>query len=156
VDTDAPEVHLESLEDAMAEALELRQKGSNEEAVRLFRQILSSEPRLAEPRLELAHLAASADDWEEAEAQARMAVQVLRSGGQWILDLPAEQLLAFAVNLLGEILVRSIELGDLIFRDKKRFNTIWNEAANLFVEAKALDPSNEDARSNAMHYRPIV
>ncbi|MBN92481.1 MAG: hypothetical protein CL928_00190 [Deltaproteobacteria bacterium] len=156
VDAEAPEAHLESLEEAMTSALELRQQGKIQEAVRLFREILAAEPRLAEPRLELAHLAASSEDWEEAEAQARMAVQILRSGGQWILGLSGEQLLSFAVNLLGEVLVRSIESGDLIFRDKKRFNAIWNEAAALFVEAKALDPSNEDARSNSLHYRPIL
>jgi len=155
VETDAPEAHLDSLQDVMAEAFELRGQGKIAEAVGLFRRILAAEPRLAEPRLELAHLAASGEDWEEAEAQARMAVQVLRSGGQWTLDLSAEELLAFAVNLLGEVLVRSIDSGDLIFRDRKRFNAIWNEAATLFAEAQALDPSNEDARGNATHYRPI-
>jgi len=155
VDDQAPEAHLGSLEVAMARAFELMQEGKQAEASDLFRQILQVEPRLAEPRLELAHLAASNEEWEEDEAQARSAVQTLRAGGQWTLDLEADVLLAFAINLLGEILVRAIEGSDLIFHDRGQFNTVWNEAAALFREAQGLDPANEDARSNATHHRPI-
>jgi hypothetical protein len=85
----------------MRAAMKLRAKGDDAGAATLLRAILQDEPRLPEPRLELAHLAALRDDWEEAEGHARLAVAALRQGGQWT-ELGAEVLLSFALNLLGE------------------------------------------------------
>lgn len=146
---------LDALTPKMQSALAFRQDGQDVRAEKLFREILRSEPRLAEPRLELAHLAAAREDWVEAQAQARIAVTTLMAGGQWTIDVEPGPLLSFAMNLLGETLVRSIEGGDLFLRDKDRFEAIWNEASVLFGQARKLDPTNEDARRNAVRYRPL-
>ncbi len=146
---------LDALAPRMQAAVELRQEGRDDKAEAIFREILKSEPRLAEPRLELAHLAALREDWDEAQTQARLAVATLVAGGQWTMDVEPAPLLSFAMNLLGETLVRAIEGGDLFLRDKDRFSKTWNEAAALFAEAKKIDPTNDDARRNAVRYRPI-
>lgn len=146
---------LEALALRMKQAVELRQAGKDGDASRLLKDILKEEPRLAEPRLELAHISAMEEDWGEAQAQARLAVRTLRAGGQWTMDVEAGVLLAFALNLLGEVLVRPLEAGDLFLVDRARFEKVWNEAAAFFEEAKQLDPANEDARRNRARYRPI-
>jgi len=152
---DEPEVHLQELGPQLEQALALRGAGKDEEAIVLLREILKAEPRLAEPRLELSHIAASASDWREAEAQARLAVDTLRGGGQWTLDLEANELLSFALNLLGEVVVRGLEEGDLLMTNRPEFVERWNEASGFFREALEGDNSNKDARSNCIHYRPM-
>ena len=145
------EHHLVPLGTRLQKAMQLRADGKDAEATERLQAILSTDPRLAEPRLELAHLAAAREDWDEAEAQARMAVDVLRSGGQWTADVPAEALLSFSVNLLAEVIYRSLQDSELIFTDRPAFDRRWNEAAGLFVEALRIDPSNEDARYWTTH-----
>jgi len=152
--TVAAEHHLVPLGTKLAKAFTLRGEGKHDDAAELLREILQADPRLAEPRLELAHIAAERQDWEEAEEQARAAVDILRAGGQWTASLSPEQMLAFAINLLGEVVYRALQDGDLIFRDAVAFTARWNEAAAFFEEAAKLDPSNEDARHWAIHVRP--
>jgi len=152
---DAPEDHLRSLVLLMEKALRLRSEGNEEEAVTVLRDILHVEPRLAEPRLELCHIAATQGRHDEAEAQARMAVEMLRSGGQWTADLEADEILSFALNLLGEVVVRDLEEGDLLMTDRPQFVSRWNEASECFRESLERDNSNRDARSNVIHYRPM-
>lgn len=146
---------IEALEPKMRAALAHRQAGREPEAERLLREIVRADPRLPEPRLELSYLAALREDWLEAEAQGRMAVRLLRSGGQWVADLQPSALLSFALNLLGETLVRPLEEGDLFLVDRPAFVRVWNEAAALFDEAATLDPASEDARRNLARYRPL-
>ena len=152
---DAPEAHLQRLEPLLEKALSLRGDGKDEEAIGLLREILQADPRLAEPRLELSHIAAAEGDWQESETQARMAVEALRAGGQWTLDLEANEILSFALNLLGEVVVRGLEEGDLLMTDRAEFVARWNEASGFFREAWEGDKSNKDARSNCIHYRPM-
>ncbi len=144
-----------ALEPKMQAALAHRQAGEDAQAERLLREIVAADPRLAEPRLELAHLAATREDWVEAEAQAQLATDLLRAGGQWIADLPAPSLLAFALNLLGETMVRPLEEGDLFLVDRPAFVRAWNRAAACFEEACRLDPTSEDARRNRTRYSPL-
>lgn len=145
----------EPLEPKMRVALAHRQAGQEPEAEKLLREIIRADPRLPEPRLELAHLAALREDWTEAEAQARLAVELLRAGGQWIADLPPSTVLGFALNLLGETMVRPLEEGDLFLVDRPAFTRCWNEAAAVFEEAARLDPASEDIRRNRTRYRPL-
>ena len=154
-DAQAAEGHLEALAPKMMAALELRREGEDEQATELLGEILKAEPRLAEARLELCHMAAQRSDWEEAEAQGRLAVETLRSGGQWTLDVEPAELMSFALNLLGEVLVRDLSEGDLLMTDRPAFEARWNEASGLFKEALESDNSNRDARSNCIHYRPM-
>lgn len=146
---------LTALEPKMRLAMTAREQGNDSEARKLFEEILKEEPRLAEPRLELAHMAAVTEDWEEAQGHARLAVEILKRGGQWTQDVAAEVLLGFALNLLGELVVRPLEEGDLFLTDRPRFDTSWNEASTLFGLALAADPSNVDARRNATRYRRL-
>ena len=153
IDPAAAELHLAPLASKLMQAIALREEGKHDAARALLHEILQADPRLAEPRLELAHLAALRADWEEAEAQAREAVELLHHGGQWTADIAGPALLSFAVNLLGEIVYRALQDGDLIFLDRAAFDARWNEAAGLFVEALRLDPTNEDARYWTGHIR---
>jgi tetratricopeptide (TPR) repeat protein len=155
VPRDLGEARLDGLGPRLHEALRLRREGKDPQAEHILRELLRVEPRLAEPRLELAHLAASRGDWDEAVAQAREAVSTLRAGGQWTEDMEPAALLAFALNLLGEVLVRSIEDTDLYIEEPERFTRTWNEAALLFDEARRLDPRNPDAAGNCGRYRPL-
>lgn len=146
---------LDALAPKMVAALEARRAGEDSVAEKLLRDILRNEPRLAEPRLELAHLAAEREQWEEARTQAELAVTTLRAGGQWTLDVEPPALLSFALNLLGEVIVRWLEEGDLLLRDRPEFTRRWNEAAGLFADACRLDGTNDDARRNQTRYRPL-
>jgi len=151
--TTDPETHLIPLGVKLQKAMELRAAGDLVKAHKLLREILLVDPRLAEPRLELAHIAAGREDWDEAEEQARAAVELLQNGGQWTAGIPPLKLQSFAVNLLGEVIYRSLEGGDLVFRDKAKFDLRWNEAAALFAAALQLDSENEDARYWTSHVR---
>jgi|GEM_PF-1914824 tetratricopeptide (TPR) repeat protein len=153
---EAPEGHLDSLAPKMLHAMDLRRQGKDDEAVEVLTDVLRAEPRLAEARLELCHIAASKGDWEEAEGQGRFAVETLRGGGQWTLDLESNELLSFALNLLGEVIVRCLEEGDLLMDDRPSFVARWNEASEFFRESLELDNSNRDARTNCVHYRPMA
>ena len=55
-DIDQPEEHLEGLGDQFMEAVRRMEKSDIDGAAELFRRILQKEPRLAEPRIELARL----------------------------------------------------------------------------------------------------
>jgi len=146
---------LEGLAEKLQRALELRDAEDDDAAEELLRSIITTEPRLAEPRLELAHIAVGREDWDEAEGQAREAVEILQRGGQWTLEIDPDVFLAFAYNLLGEILVRSIDGTDLIESDRDAFMKTWNAAAQAFEEAYQLDPDNEDIASNFGRVRPV-
>lgn len=137
-------------------AFTLRQQGQTEEATRILREILTVEPRLAEPRLELAAIAAEVEDWDEAEQQARQAVVALRAGGQWTADVSGSELLAFALNLLGEVIIRPLQDSDGFLQDRARYEARWNEAATLFEAAVAADPTLDDARRNRSRYRRLT
>ncbi|MCO4773676.1 MAG: hypothetical protein KDA24_26835 [Deltaproteobacteria bacterium] len=145
--------HLIPLGSKLAKAMKLRADGKTDSARTLLREILLADPRLAEPRLELAHIAADGEEWEEAEEQARAALELLLKGGQWTADVSQESLRSFATNLLAEVIYRAIQAGDLIFRDEKAFKARWNEAAELFEQALKLDPQNEDARYWVNHVK---
>ena len=160
--SEASEELLESDRDQLAElepklrmALAALEQGKENEAKKLFEEILQAEPRLAEPRLELAHMAAIAEDWEEAQSQARLAVEILERGGQWTEDVEPAVLLSFALNLLGELIVRPLEEGDLFLTNRPRFNSSWNEASEMFAKALEADDGNVDARRNATRYRAL-
>jgi tetratricopeptide (TPR) repeat protein len=142
---------LGGLEERFAAAQEARAEGDDAGAERSLRAILAVEPRLAEPRLELAHIAASRGDFDEAEGQAQEAVEILRAGGQWTLDIDPDVLLAFALNLWGELILialEGIDSDDLDEAEVRRIKGRWMQARALFEEAHTLDPDNEDAAIN--------
>ncbi|MEE2830290.1 MAG: tetratricopeptide repeat protein [Myxococcota bacterium] len=151
----ADEEGLADLVPKLKRALALRAEGEDDKARALFEEVLRVEPRIAEARLELAHFAAMQGDWEEGQAHARLAIEILRRDGQWTEDVEPNVLLSFALNLLGELLVRPLEEGDLFLTDRPRFDATWNEASALFDAAVELDSNNVDARRNGTRYRRL-
>lgn len=142
------------LEERWRLAMERREAGDDREARRLLREILHAEPRLAEPRLELALLDAEGGRLEDAAEHAELAVGILERGGQWVDDLESHQMSAFAYNLLGEIRYRQAD-AIATSADRERFDQLWNQAADAFATAYELDPENPDAKRNAAHVRRI-
>jgi tetratricopeptide (TPR) repeat protein len=137
--------HLEGLGELFVAGLEARQAGNIDRAVELLRLILRKEPRLAEPRLELAHIHLEAGRLEEAELEAREGVRLLEAGGQWVDSLPEPQMKALAYGLLAEVLKRHADTDAVIFGDPERFKAILAESRALYARASALDPQNEHA-----------
>ena len=140
------------LEKFWIDAVEARQQGDHEEARKLYKAILDTEPRLAEPRLELGHMEIEAGDIDEGIEHVRLAIAALEGGGQWIDGIEPATLLSFALNLLGEALFRQAE-GLAHKDDQERFRELWNEAADVFARAVRLDPENVDAKRNAFSVR---
>ena len=142
----------EDLQELWLAAVAARQEGDDEQARKHLGAIIRQEPRLAEPHLELGHMAIAEGDLEEAETHIRLAVEQLERGNQWVDDLPADQLLSFAHNLLGEVLVaRADPL--CTSEDQEEFEALWNQAADAYARALQLDPENPDAKRNAFSVR---
>lgn len=151
---DYDEPDLGDLEDLFDEAVDRLGRGRIDEAKALHKRILEREPRLPEPYLELAVILHGEGDLESAIAAARLGVELLEKGGQWLDTLAPNVVLAHAKNLLGRLLVEWSQEGERIF-DKEEFPRVWNQAVALFNEAHALDPDNEDARTNAVLHKPL-
>lgn len=148
--TEAPalhddETHLEGLDQRLLDALQARRKGDVDAASDLLRSILTVEPRLAEPRLELASMLLEAEQLEEAEAEAREAARLLDLGGQWSEDVDPVILRSLAWNLLAECLRRRADQDDVVFGDPDHWAALMNESRDAFEKAAKLDPTNEHA-----------
>jgi len=142
------------LEERWRRAMQARQGGDHGEARTLLSEILHTEPRLAEPRLELALLDTEAGRHEDAAEHVTLAIGILERGGQWVDDLEPHQLTSFAYNLLGEIRYSQAE-AIATAPDRDRFHRLWNQAADAFATAYELDPENPDAKRNAAHVRRV-
>jgi tetratricopeptide (TPR) repeat protein len=108
-----------------------------------LRAILRTEPRLAEPRLELARILLDTDRLDEAEEQAREGLAVLQDGGQWTDEVPETVVNAIAHATLAEILRRKADEDDVIFGDPAVFHAMVQEAKEHFARAAELDSSEE-------------
>lgn len=143
----------EALEKIFMAAVEANNSGNRTEAKRLFKDVLSQEPRIAEPRLELASIAIQEGDLEEAEAQAREGLQQLERGWKWLDELNDEQMLAHACNLLGEVLKQQSSSEAVMAQGEAAMRALWNEAGELFERAIELDPENPDVIANYNGFR---
>lgn len=142
----AAEPHLQGLGEQFMAALEVVRKGKVDEAAEALRAILRVEPRLAEPRIELARLHLELAQPDEAAEQAEEAVEILRSGGQWIEDLSEEAVLSIAWDLRGEALRRMADKDEVVFGDPDEWRRLIEQSAAAFKEAARLDPDNAHAR----------
>ncbi len=140
-------------QDFMA-ALALVRGGQVNAAFDAFSAILRKEPRLAEPRMELARLLLDTDRPDEAEEHARQALEDLKNHGQWVEDLPEHTVLALAHALLAESLRRRIEEDNLIFGDPEQFKALLKESQTNFAKAAELDPSDEYSSYHALFMGP--
>jgi tetratricopeptide (TPR) repeat protein len=141
--------HLDALSERFMAALAQKDAGRIDAAEDALRAILRTEPRLAEPRLELARILLDTDRLEEAEDHAREAVDVLDNGGQWTDELPETVVQAIGHATLAEILRRKADEDDVIFGDPEVFREMVREAQQHFARAAELDPSEDYASYHA-------
>jgi tetratricopeptide (TPR) repeat protein len=139
------EGHLDGLDQRLLDAMQARRKGDVDAASELLRSILSVEPRLAEPRVELASMLLEAEQLEEAEAEAREATRLLDLGGQWSEDVDPDIMRSLAWNLLAEALRRQADQDSVVFGDPERWTALMTESGDAFKKAASLDPTNEHA-----------
>jgi tetratricopeptide (TPR) repeat protein len=134
---------LASLEGQFLHALRLKDQGRVDDAEDKLRHILKTEPRLAEPHMELGRLLLDTNRVRDAESHAREALQYLEAGGQWTDEIPEHVLLAVAHGLLAEVLRRMADEDDIIFGSPERFRELVAESQQHFTEAARLDSSDE-------------
>jgi tetratricopeptide (TPR) repeat protein len=130
-------------------ALADKDAGNVDRAEDELRAIVSEEPRLAEPRMELARLLLDTDRIAPAEEQAREALEQLEKTGVWTEEVPENVVRALAHALLAEILRRHADEDDVIFGDPAAFKAIVDESRKHFEAAAALDPADEYASYHA-------
>jgi len=140
---DSESRHLDVLARRFLAALDHKEAGRLDRAEDDLRAILRIEPRLAEPRMELARILLDTDRLEEAEDNAREALAVLDSGGQWTDELPENVVAAIAHATLAEVLRRKADEDDVIFGDPAEFHAMVKEAKDHFARAAELDPNEE-------------
>jgi len=139
------EQHLEGLGDKLFLALRLREKNQVDKAAEILRGILKVEPRLAEPRLELARILLDTGQVEEARSQAEEATRILESGGQWTDEIPENVLASMAFGLLGEIIRTQADADEAVFGDPEDWRALVEASEAAFTKARALDPDNAHA-----------
>jgi tetratricopeptide (TPR) repeat protein len=133
---------LDQLGQEFVVALGLKAGGQLDAAFEALSAILKKEPRLAEPRMELARLLLDTDRVAEAEEHARLALADLENHGQWVDNLSETAVLALSHALLAEALRRRIEDDDLLFGKAETVKAILDESRSHFAKAAKLDPSD--------------
>lgn len=147
---ESPESHLDTLGPRFFAAVQLRGEGRVDDALEAFAAVLRIEPRLAEPRLEIARIHLETGRLEDAEAEAREGLRILEAGGQWTDDLPENVVLAVAHALVGEILKEKAASDEVVFGDPERFVALLEESRRAFARAAELDPSDQTSWVNAL------
>jgi len=145
---------LEQLGKDFMAALALKESGQVNASYDALTEILKKEPRLAEPRMELARLLLDTDRVEEALEHARHALGDLNNHGQWIDDIPENTIKALSHALVAEALRRRIDEDDLIFGDPEEFTKALNESREHFAKAAELDPSDAYSSYHAVFMGP--
>jgi tetratricopeptide (TPR) repeat protein len=143
------ESHLEALQAQFMVGLECTQAGHLDRAAELFRNILKKEPRLAEPRMELARLLLDTGQVDEASEQLAEAISVFEKGGQWIDGIPENTVLSAAYALLGESFQRQANVDEVVFGQPEKWKRLMEKAKAAFARAKTLDPENTEASIRA-------
>lgn len=142
---DDSESHLDGLGEQFLAGIQCMQSGDVDAAAEKFQRILRTEPRLAEPRIELARILIETKQIKEAEAELREAIRILESNGQWLDSLPENQVTSIAFGLLGEALRSLSESDEVVFGDPEAWRSIVDEAHAAFRKARELDPTNSHA-----------
>jgi tetratricopeptide (TPR) repeat protein len=149
MEDDDEQIALDELSRRFLAALAAKEAGRIDEAEEALRRVLRVEPRLPEPRIELARILLDTDRLDEAEEEAREGLAQLEISGPWSEDLEPDVVAALGKALLAECLRRQAEEDDVVFGDPERFRAIVSEARALFAEAARLDPSDEYASYHA-------
>jgi len=127
-------------------AMAARRSGNVDRAAELLRKILKEEPRLAEPRMELAGLLMETGQPEEAASEASEAVRILEAGGQWTEDLPENVVLSLAYSILGEALRKTLDNDDVVFGDPEVWKEKLEASQRALKRASELDAGNDHAQ----------
>lgn len=136
---------IEALEQRFLGALELKTANRLDDAEDELRAILRIEPRLPEPRMELARILLDTNRLADAEVHAREALSRLEAGGQWNEELPENVVQALSHALLAEVLRRHADEDEVIFGDPAAFKNLVDESQRHFGRASELDPRDEYA-----------
>jgi len=134
-----PNEDLQQLQQRFLVALAAKDKGDIDAAEDELRAVLRVEPRLPEPRMELARILLDTDRLDDAEPHARQALEHLEAGGQWTDELPEHIVLGLAHALLAEVLRRKADEDDVIFGDPETFRKLVDESKQHFEQAAQLD-----------------
>ncbi|MFT6146105.1 MAG: tetratricopeptide (TPR) repeat protein [Myxococcota bacterium] len=151
---DAEQAELDRLSGIFITALSAKEQGKFDAAEELLRDILRSEPRLAEPHMELARILLDTDRLKPAESEAREALDQLSATGPWLDEIPGATVHAIAHALLAEVLRRRADEDEVIFGDPEVFTGLLDEARKHFDLARKLDPSDEYASFHAVFLGP--
>ena len=141
------EAHMAGLAQMFLNALEHRRSGNLEKASDAMREILKREPRLAEPRLELASMLLEGGLHEEAATHAEEAISILEGNGQWTDEIPENVLQSHAWSLLGAALQRQADADEIVFGDPDTWKALMERSKKAFKRAETLDPHNDHASS---------
>ena len=142
MNTDPEQEALEALSQQFLGALAAKDRGDIDRAEEALRAVLKVEPRLPEPRMELARILLDTDRLADAEPHARDALEHLGSSGPWTDELPENVVVGLAHALLAEILRRHADEDDVIFGDPERFRALVAESKEHFDKAAELDPDD--------------
>lgn len=133
---------LDELSQQFLGALAAKDRGDIDRAEESLRAVLKVEPRLPEPRMELARILLDSDRVADAESHARQALEHLENGGQWTDELPENVVSGLAHALLAEVLRRRADEDDVIFGDPEVFKALVDESKQHFEAAAELDPDD--------------
>jgi tetratricopeptide (TPR) repeat protein len=147
-----PEVHLAGLDNQFMDGIARLEKRDIDGAAELFRRILQTEPRLAEPRIEMARILIETQQIDEAEAEIREAIRILENGGQWLEILSEKQVQSVAYGLLAETLRIRAEADEVVFGEPDTWRAIVDESHAAFRKARELDPDNSHAEYWASNF----
>jgi tetratricopeptide (TPR) repeat protein len=153
---DEDEEVLAGLQVRFVEAVRLKDANALDQAEEIFQAILRQEPRLPEPRMELARIFLDTDRLLEAEEHARLALEHLAAGGRWTDDLGDGVVESIAHALLAEILRRRLDEDDVVFGDPEVYRSLLAESRSLFEKAHRLDPTDETSSYYASFLGPAA
>lgn len=157
LDHTTPEAEAEALrklETTFLEALARKEAGDVDRAEEMLSEILKQEPRLPEPRMELARLFLDTERIAAAEEHARLAVDHIEAGGQWTEMLAENVVKSIAHALLAETLRRRLDQDDMIFGKPDAYKAMLSEAKVHFEVARDLDPTDETSSFYAYFLGP--
>jgi tetratricopeptide (TPR) repeat protein len=148
--SNVPEAHLATLGPRFMDALAKRSAGKVDAALDAFNDILRVEPRLAEPRMEIARIFLEMGRLDDAEEEVREAIRILEAGGIWTEELPENVVAALAWALLGEILKEKAQSDEVVFGDPTVFAELLEQSRVAFTRAAELDPSDTNSKVTAL------
>ena len=136
------EEHLQQLEQYFMVAIDNREKGRTQIAIKQLLAILQQEPRLPEPHLELAHMYLILEKWDDAKLHIENCIEYLEKGGQW-LDMPENEILSMAYAIKGEVYMSIADQDVVIFGDPEEYMALLATAKQSFIKARELDPHED-------------